>query len=65
MSPVSFTAPGDILESRLEVEVEVEGEVEVEEGTAVETSGSGAELLEVAAHTRNCCLQESKDSEQL
>ena len=44
-----------------------EGEVEVEgeEVTAVETSGSGAELLEVAAHTRNCCLQESKDSEQL
>ena len=45
------------------MEGEVEGEVE--ESTAVETSGSGAELLEVAAHTRNCCLQESKDSEQL
>ena len=32
-------------------------------GTAVETAG--AELLEVAAHTRNCCLQETRDSEQL
>ena len=49
----------------MEVEGEVEVEVEAEEGTAVETSGSGAELLEVAAHTRNCCLQESRDSEQL
>ena len=45
----------------VEVDAEVEGEVE--EGTAVETAG--AELLEVAAHTRNCCLQETRDSEQL
>ena len=47
----------------VEAEVEEEVEAEVEEVTAVETAG--AELLEVAAHTRNCCLQETRDSEQL